>query len=97
MFSADWLLLIIYLLHAFSPLFNCISFIALIELSVEIDNSSVKRSGEISPLILDKTENFTTFEDSGPPLGVVAKFKYTETTIPSVSYTHLTLPTSDLV
>ena len=43
---------------------------------------TLSSAGHEPPLILDKTENFTTFEDSGPPLGVVAKFKYTETTIP---------------
>ena len=43
---------------------------------------TLSSAGHEPPLILDKTENFTTFEDSGPPLGVMAKFKYTETTIP---------------
>jgi sigma-B regulation protein RsbU (phosphoserine phosphatase) len=43
---------------------------------------TLSSAGHEPPLILDKTENFTTFEDSGPPLGVMAKFKFTETTIP---------------
>ena len=43
---------------------------------------TLSSAGHEPPLILDKTGNFTTFEDSGPPLGVMAKFKYTETTIP---------------
>ena len=43
---------------------------------------TLSSAGHEPPLILDKAENFTTFEDSGPPLGVMAKFKYTETTIP---------------
>ena len=43
---------------------------------------TLSSAGHEPPLILDKTENFTTFEDSGPPLGVMAKFKYTETTMP---------------
>jgi sigma-B regulation protein RsbU (phosphoserine phosphatase) len=43
---------------------------------------TLSSAGHEPPLILDKEENFTTFEDSGPPLGVMAKFKFTETTIP---------------
>jgi sigma-B regulation protein RsbU (phosphoserine phosphatase) len=43
---------------------------------------NLSSAGHEPPLILDKEENFTTFEDSGPPLGVMAKFKFTETTIP---------------
>ena len=43
---------------------------------------TLSSAGHEPPLILDKAENFTTFEDSGPPLGVMAKFKFTETTIP---------------
>ena len=43
---------------------------------------TLSSAGHEPPLILDKEKNFTTFEDSGPPLGVMAKFKFTETTIP---------------
>jgi len=43
---------------------------------------TLSSAGHEPPLILDKTESFTTFEDSGPPLGVMAKFKFTETTVP---------------
>ena len=43
---------------------------------------TLSSAGHEPPLIIDKEENFTTFEDSGPPLGVMAKFKFTETTIP---------------
>ena len=38
-------------------------------------------AGHEPPLIFDKSGNFTSFEDSGPPLGVMAKFKYEEATI----------------
>ena len=42
----------------------------------------LSNAGHEPPLILNKDGNFTNFEDSGPPLGIQPKIKYTETTIP---------------
>ena len=42
----------------------------------------LSNAGHEPPLILTKDGNFTNFEDSGPPLGIQPKIKYTETTIP---------------
>ena len=38
-------------------------------------------AGHEPPLIFNKSGNFTTFEDSGPPLGIMPKTKYTESKI----------------
>ena len=38
-------------------------------------------AGHEPPLILKKDGTFSTFEEAGPPLGIMAKTKYTENTI----------------
>ena len=38
-------------------------------------------AGHEPPLILKKDGSFSTFEEAGPPLGIMAKTKYNETTI----------------
>ena len=38
-------------------------------------------AGHEPPLIFDKNGNFSTFEDAGPPLGIMAKTKYNETVV----------------
>ena len=41
----------------------------------------LSNAGHEPPLIYDKTGNFSSFEDSGPPLGIQPKIKYNEKSI----------------
>jgi phosphoserine phosphatase RsbU/P len=43
---------------------------------------SLSSAGHEPPLILDKTGNFTSYTEAGPPLGIMAKTKYVENIIP---------------